>query len=102
MISELPLESAATDIKEIYAIDPSKSGKVIGLIILGFMILWLIPIEFLIITEIFSGKLTISSIFLPFFMVVVIPIIFYLLGIIFAYLYNMISKRFGGIEIELK
>lgn len=89
-------------IKEIAYIEPAGLGKIIGGVVLGFSLLWLLPVEVMIITSIFTGRLSFTAIFVPFFFVVVIPLFAYLIGILAGYLYNFVAKRLGGLEIELK
>jgi len=87
--------------KYITYIEPASLGKMAGGIVLGLAVLWLIPVEILLVRSILFSQVPLTSLFLPILMVLIVSALAYLFGIISGYLYNFFAKRIGGIEIEL-
>jgi hypothetical protein len=88
--------------KEIKYLEPASLGKVIAAIVFGITSLLLIPIFFIIIkTSIINKHFDFKSLYVL-FTLVVHPVLGYILGVIIANIYNLFSKKFGGLEIILE
>lgn len=90
------------NMKEIFYIDPGSLGKIFGFVTFGLTLLWIIPSEiFLLYGLFFKGSQGYGFLMVWIFLLIN-PGISYILGLLIAYIYNLSSKSFGGIEIELK
>ncbi|MFA5878584.1 MAG: hypothetical protein WC860_00220 [Candidatus Margulisiibacteriota bacterium] len=88
--------------KEITYIDPAILGKIFGCVMFGLTLLWIIPSELFLLYGLFFKGSQSNSFFIIWLFLIINPGIAYILGIILGYIYNIIAKWFGGIQIELK
>ena len=88
--------------KEIVYIEPSSIAKITGVIVFGFTLLCIIPLEFHLVKAMVSSKSFLWETALIWLFLAIYPGLGYLVGLLGGYMYNFFAKRIGGIEVEFK
>jgi hypothetical protein len=86
--------------KELKAIEPVSLGKIFGVVmaVFGFFVGIAVAIGL-------SSTLGVPGVFGGVASIVVVPIVFgilgFIIGVIEAFVYNVVAKRFGGVMLDL-